>query len=161
MITTTKIFTCWYIKKVLKNVYAFFIKLLATAKQLIRRNSICCLKNQAIFHRVSIEMFERGLTPPLPLFVFIRSLRSPLLPPQQTQGFSQVLRTCGGGGGGLFKVWWGGIKLIHGGRMKILLKNSCGGVHLIVNLTTISLQAWKFTKNKLLHSYFWRILDRF
>ena len=32
-----------------KNVYAIFIKLLATAKQLIRRNSICCLKNQAIF----------------------------------------------------------------------------------------------------------------
>ena len=59
-----------------KNVYAFFIKLLATAKQLIRRNSICCLKNQAIFHRVSIEI---GLTPPLPLFVFIRSLRTPSL----------------------------------------------------------------------------------
>ena len=34
MITTIKIFTCWYIKKVLKNVYAFFTKLLGTAKQL-------------------------------------------------------------------------------------------------------------------------------
>ena len=67
-------------KKSLKNVYAFLIKLLATAKQLIRRNSICCLKNQAIFHRVSIEI---GLTPPLPLFVFIHSLRTPLPPPQQ------------------------------------------------------------------------------
>ena len=75
-----------------KNVYAFFIKLLATAKQLIRRNSICCLKNQAIFHRVSIKI---GLTPPFPLFVFIRSLRTPLPPPQQTQGFPQVLRTWG------------------------------------------------------------------
>ena len=45
-----------------KNFYAFLIKkhlcmldyaqnrkLLATAKQLIRKNSICCLKNQAIF----------------------------------------------------------------------------------------------------------------
>ena len=43
------------------------MKLFATAKQIIRRNSICCLRNQAIFHRVSIEI---GLTPPLPLFVF-------------------------------------------------------------------------------------------
>ena len=59
-----------------KNVYAFFIKLLATAKQLIRRNSICCLKNQAIFHRVSTEI---GLTPLLTLFVLIRSLRTPSL----------------------------------------------------------------------------------
>ena len=42
-----------------KNIYMFIykkilrlrllIKLLATAKQLIRRISICCLKNQAIF----------------------------------------------------------------------------------------------------------------
>ena len=96
LITTIKIFPCWYIKKVLKNVYAFFIKLLATAKQLIRRNSICCFKNQAIFQRLSKEI---GLTPPLPLFVFIRSLRTPLPPPQQTQGFPQVLRT-----------WWGSSK---------------------------------------------------
>ena len=75
-----------------KNVYAIFIKLLATAKQLIRRNSICCLKYQAIFQRVSIEI---GLTPPLPLFVFIHSLRTLLPPPQQTQGFLLVLRTWG------------------------------------------------------------------
>ena len=94
MITAIKIFTCSYIKKVLKNVYVFFIKLLATTKQLIRRNSICCLKNQAIFHRVSIEF---GLTPLLRLFVFIRSLRTPLPPPQQTQDFPQVLRTWGRG----------------------------------------------------------------
>ena len=86
------IYTLIY-KKSLKNVYAFLIKLLATAKQLIRRNSICCLKNLAIFHRVSIEI---ALTPPLPLFVFIYSLRTPPLPPpQQTQGFPQVLRTWG------------------------------------------------------------------
>ena len=51
--------------KVLKNVYVFLIKLLTTAKQLIRRKFACCLKNQAIFHRVSIEI---SLTPPLPLF---------------------------------------------------------------------------------------------
>ena len=75
------IFTCSYIKKVLKNVYAFFLKLLATAKQLIRRNSIFCLKNKEIFYRVSIVI---GLNPPIPLFVFIRSLRTPLSPPQQT-----------------------------------------------------------------------------
>ena len=59
-----------YIKKSLR----LLIKLSATTKQLIRRNSICCLKNQAIFHRVSIEI---GLTPPLHLFVFIRFLRTP------------------------------------------------------------------------------------
>ena len=81
MITTIKIFTYRYLKKVLKNVYAFLIKLLATAKQLIRRNFISCLKNQAIFCRVSIEI---GLTPPLTLFVFIRSLRTPFPRPQQT-----------------------------------------------------------------------------
>ena len=79
MIATIKIFTCRYIKKVLKNVYVFLIKPLATPKQLIRRNSICCLKNQAIFNRVSIEI---SLTSPLPLLVFIRSLRTP--PPPST-----------------------------------------------------------------------------
>ena len=65
MITTIKVFTCSYIKKV--SIYAFLIKLLATTKQLIRRNSNCCLKNEAIFHRVGIEI---GLTPPLPLLSF-------------------------------------------------------------------------------------------
>ena len=70
-----------YKKKKKKNVYVFLIKFLATAKQLIRRSFICCLNNQAIFYRVRIEI---GLTPPLPLFVFIRSLRTPLSPSQQT-----------------------------------------------------------------------------
>ena len=37
-----------YKKKVLKNVSAFLINLSATTKQLIRTNSIGCLKNQAI-----------------------------------------------------------------------------------------------------------------
>ena len=49
IITTIKVFTCSYIKKVLKNVYAVLINFSATTKQLFRRNSICCLKNQAIF----------------------------------------------------------------------------------------------------------------
>ena len=37
-ITTIKMFTCSFIKKVLKNVYVILIKLSATTKQLIRRN---------------------------------------------------------------------------------------------------------------------------
>ena len=50
-------FIYMYKKKVTKNIYACLIKLLATTKQFIRRNNVCCLKNQAIFfHRVSIEM---------------------------------------------------------------------------------------------------------
>ena len=64
----------------IKKVYAFLIKLSATTKQLIRRNSISCLKNLAIFFRVNIEI---GLTPPIPMFVFIRFLRIHP-PPQQT-----------------------------------------------------------------------------
>ena len=40
MITTIKAFTCSYI---------VLIKLSATTKQLARRNSICCLKNEAMF----------------------------------------------------------------------------------------------------------------
>ena len=33
-------------------------------------------------------------------------------------------------------------------------KNTCEGVHLIVKLPAISLQASKFTKNELLHTFF-------
>ena len=53
---------------------------------------------------------------------------------------------------------WGG-----GGRggVKLLLKNTCEGVHMLVELPTISLQASKFTKNELIHTYFSRILARF
>ena len=50
-----------------------------------------------------------------------------------------------------------GLKLIHGGSMavlKMLSKNTCEVVHLIVELPAISLQACKFTKNELLHTYF-------
>ena len=136
-------------KKSLKNVYAFLIKLLATAKQLIRRNSICCLKNLAIFHRVSIEI---ALTPPLPLFVFIYSLRTPPPPSTTNPGFPAGVENMGGSS----KFDGEGLSQYMGGAwgVKILLKNTCGGVHFIVKLLAISLQACKFTKNELLHSYF-------
>ena len=73
MIARIKIFKCWYIKKSSKKC------LLATAKQLIRRNSICRLKNQAILQKVSIEI---DLAPPLHLLVFICSLKTS--PPPST-----------------------------------------------------------------------------
>ena len=37
--------------------------------------------------------------------------------------------------------------------MRGLSKNTCEGVHLIVKLPAINLQACKFTKNELLHTY--------
>ena len=40
------------------------------------------------------------------------------------------------------------------GQLKMLSKNTCEGVQLIVKLPAISLQASKFTKNELLHTYF-------
>ena len=70
-----------YIKKSLR----LLIKLSATTKQLIRRNSICCLKNQAIFfHRVSIEI---GLAPPLPSPVCFHSLFKDFLFPLHYKTF--------------------------------------------------------------------------
>ena len=47
------------------------------------------------------------------------------------------------------------------GELKMLVKNTCEGVHLIVKLPAISLQASKFTKNELLHTYYSGILARF
>ena len=47
------------------------------------------------------------------------------------------------------------------GELKMLSKNTCEGVHLIVKLLAISLQASKFTKNEFLHTHFSRILARF
>ena len=41
----------------------------------------------------------------------------------------------------------------------MLSKNTCEGVHLIVKLPAISLQASKFTKNELLQTYFSRIFN--
>ena len=77
----------------------------------------------------------------------------------------RVSHRCWGHRGWLLKIWWGAqLKSIHGGSMgglKMLSKNTCEGVHLIVKLPAISLQACKFTKNELLHTYFWRILARF
>ena len=49
-----------------------------------------------------------------------------------------------------------GLKSIHGGSMrglKMLSKYTCEGVHLIVMLPAICLQACKFTKNDLLHTF--------
>ena len=48
------------------------------------------------------------------------------------------------------------FKSIHGGAwgFKMLSKNTCEGVHLIIKLPAISLQAYKFTKNEFLHTYF-------
>ena len=54
-----------------------------------------------------------------------------------------------------------GLKSIHGaaweGRLKMLLKNTCEGVYLIVKLPAISLQACKFTKM----NFFTHILQGF
>ena len=60
----------------------------------------------------------------------------------------------------------GELQSIHGeeirvGVVEMLLKNICEGVHTLVNLPAISLQAYKFSKNELLHTYFSRILTRF
>ena len=73
------------------------------------------------------------------------------------QGFPQVLRKWGD----CAKIWWSWLESVHGGAcrgLKTLLKNTCEGVHLLVKLSAISLQACKFTKNELLHIYFSRIL---
>ena len=64
------------------------------------------------------------------------------------------------GGGHSSKFDGGRLKSKHG-ELKMLSKNTCEGVHLIVKLPAISLQASKFTKNELLHTYFSRILARF
>ena len=68
-------------------------------------------------------------------------------------------------GGGSSKFDGGGLKSVHagsvGGRLKMPSKNICEGVHLIVKLPSIILQSCKFTKNKLLHTHFSRILPRF
>ena len=71
---------------------------------------------------------------------------------QTIQGFPHVLWTWGTRGGAQVKTW---------GELKMLSKNTCEGVYLIVKLPGISLQASKFTKNELLQTYFSRILARF
>ena len=59
--------------------------------QLIRRKSISCLKNQVIFQS---EHRDRSDSSP-PLVCFNLLFKDPLPPPQQIQGFPQVLRTWG------------------------------------------------------------------
>ena len=53
----------------------------------------------------------------------------------------------GEGGGGLSQYMGGAWGL------KMLPKNTCEGVHLMVKLPAIILQAWKFTKDEL-HTHF-------
>ena len=83
----------------------------------------------------------------------------------------QVLRTWEavppnwGRGMGFSKLEWGGGGLgqYMGGAwrgIKTLLKNTCEGVHLLVNLPGISQEACKSAKNELLHAYFSRIWAR-
>ena len=75
----------------------------------------------------------------------------------------RVSYRCWEHGGGLFKIWCGGLSQHMGeyGGLKMLLKKTCEVVHLLVKLPAISLEAWKFTKNELLHTFFSRILARF
>ena len=76
-------------------------------------------------------------------------------------GFLTDVENMGGRGGLFFKIWWrGGLESIHGG-LKTLLKNTCERVHLLVKLQPITQQACRFTKIKLIHTYFPRILARF
>ena len=143
-------------KKSLNKCLRLFHKTFSNCQATYQKELYLLFEKSGNFHRVSIEI---GLTPSLPLSVFTRSLRTPLPPPQQTQGFPQVLRTWGGSS----KFDGEGLSQYMGGAwgVKILLKNTCGGVHFIVKLLAISLQACKFTKNELLHSYFLKILARF
>ena len=66
-------------------------------------------------------------------------------------------------------VHWGGVVVMGGGwvqlkymgELKMVLKNTCVEVHVLVKLLAISWQAYKFTKIELLHIYFSRVLARF
>ena len=65
-------------------------------------------------------------------------------------------------GGGALQNLMGRVKSIHGwsmGELKMLSKNTSEGVHLIVKLLAISLQACKFTKYEL--RTFFKDLARF
>ena len=83
-----------------------------------------------------------------------RAWRAVPLPPHLLRGF--------------FKMWWRGAWVNTwrghwggGGGVKNLSKKTREGVHLLVKLPAISLQACKFTKNELLHTYFSRAWPRF
>ena len=65
----------------------------------------------------------------------------------QDAGFPTGVENIEGGSSSKFD---GGLRSIHGGIMgelKMLSKNTCHGVHLIVKLPAISLQACSFIKN--------------
>ena len=55
---------------------------------------------------------------------------------------------------GFSKFDGGGGSSQNMGELKMLSKNTCEGVHLIVKLPAISLQASKFIKNELLQHIF-------
>ena len=59
-------------------------------------------------------------------------------------------------GGGILSQNIGGAW----GELKMLAKNTCEGVHLIVKLLAIRLLASKFIENDFLHTYFSTILAR-
>ena len=65
-----------------------------------------------------------------------------------------------GGGGGSSKFDVGGLKSIHWGAwgIKMLSKNTCDGIHLIVKLPAISLQAYS---NLLKMNFFTHIVEGF
>ena len=112
-------------------------------KLIVNHKSQLKFNNEMGYHRVSHRCWEHGGALPPPLL--------------------------GGQGRGLFKIWWGGgggwwLSQNMGGAwggLKMLSKINCEGDHLIVKLAAISLHAWKFTKNELLHTYFQRILAIF
>ena len=73
------------------------------------------------------------------------------------RSFPTGVENMGGG-----EEWFKSIHWVSmGGGLKMLSKNTCEGVHLIVKLPAIILQACKFTENELLHTHFSRILARF
>ena len=67
-------------------------------------------------------------------------------------GFPTGVENAGGGfdGEGLSQY----MGRAWGGGLKMLSKNTCEGVHLIVKLQAISLQTCKFSKNELFHTHF-------
>ena len=96
---------------------------------------------------------ERRFDSSSPPVCFHSLFKDPLPPFTANPEFPTGVQNMGGSS----KFDGEGLSQYMGGAwgVKILLKNTCGGVHLIVKLlATLSLQACKFTKNELLHSYF-------
>ena len=94
------------------------------------------------------------------IYFYVKTATPPLKKSPPSSGFATGVANMRGAppnlvGGLKSKHWW------IMGELKMLLKSACEAVHLIVKLPVISLQACKFTKNVLLHTYFPRILARF